>query len=283
MLIAQITDLHLGFEPGKRHEFNRQRLDQLLQHLHDGPNRPDLLLATGDLVDQGDAESYARVAESLSACAFPVHLCVGNHDDRANFRSQFPNVPDAFGFIQYAVDYPGLRVVVIDTLEEGRHAGAFCAVRAAWLRAKLAEAPGTPTLIAMHHPPVEVGIEWMNTDNEEPWVARFAATIDGAPQVKAIVCGHVHRPIVTTWRGKSVAVCASSAPQVALNLCPIDPDNPDNRAMIVDEPPACAFHRWNGRDLITHFDTAMPIRTLARYDAGLQPLVRHLLEERPRR
>ncbi len=281
MLIAQITDLHLGFEPHNPGEFNRQRLDQLLQHLHDSPNRPDVLLVTGDLVDRGDAESYARVAEALASCEFPVHLCVGNHDERGPFRAQFPDVPDAFGFIQYAVDYPGFRIVVLDTLEEGRHAGSFCALRAAWLRAKLAEAPDTPTLIAMHHPPVELGIEWMNTDNEEPWVARFAAAIDGANQLKAIVCGHVHRQIVTTWRGKSLAVCASSAPQVALNLTPIDPEKPDNRAMIVAEPPACAFHRWNGRNLITLFDTAQVSPTLARYDAGLQPLVRELLAERP--
>jgi 3',5'-cyclic-AMP phosphodiesterase len=281
MLIAQITDIHLGFEVDNPGEFNRKRFDQLLQHLHDGPNRPDVLLITGDLVDRGDAESYARFAEAISTCAFPVHMALGNHDQRDNFWAQFPHVPNAAGFVQYAVDLPGFRVLVVDTLEEGRHGGAFCAVRAAWLKAKLAEAPDVPTIIAMHHPPVELGIEWMNTDNKEPWVARFAAAIEGADQVKAILCGHVHRPIVTVWRGKTVAVSASSAPQVALNLCAIDPEHPDNRAMIVAEPPSCAFHRWNGRDLITHFDTAEVSPTLARYDTSLQPLVRELLSERP--
>ncbi len=282
MLIGQITDLHLGFDPGNPNEFNRQRLDQLIDHLHHGANRPDLLLITGDLTDHGNAESYARVAEVIAACDFPVHMCLGNHDERASFRAQFPHVPEAFGFIQYAHEHHGLRFLMLDTLEEGRHAGAFCEVRAAWLRAKLAEAPDVPTIIAMHHPPVEVGIEWMNTVAEEPWVARFAQAIEGADQVKAILCGHVHRPIVTTWRGKTVAVCASSAPQVALDFCPIDPRHPDNRAMIVAEPPACAFHRWNGRDFITHFDNAEPSVTLARYDAKMQPLVRSLLNERPR-
>jgi 3',5'-cyclic-AMP phosphodiesterase len=282
VLIAQITDVHLGFERGNADEFNRKRLDQLLDHLHSGPNRPDLLMVTGDLTDHGDAQSYMRVAEAFSACAFPVYMAVGNHDVRSAFQAQFPHVPDAFGFIQYAIELDGFRVLVVDTLEEGRHGGAFCSIRAAWLRVKLAEAPDTPTMIAMHHPPVEVGIDWMNTVSEEPWVARFAAAIDGAGQVKAIICGHVHRPIVTTWRGVSVSVCASSAPQVALNFCPIDPDHPDNRAMIVAEPPSCAFHRWNGRDLITHFDIAEPSLPLARYDGKLQPLVRELLNERPK-
>jgi 3',5'-cyclic-AMP phosphodiesterase len=281
VLIAQITDLHLGFEPGNPDELNRKRLDELLRHLHDGPNRPDVLLATGDLTDYGDTESYARLAQALTTCDFPVYLAVGNHDLRANFRAQFPQVGEACGFIQYAVELAGLRLLVLDTLEEGRHAGAFCATRANWLRAELAKAPDTPTVIAMHHPPVEVGIQWMNTVSEEPWVARFAEAIEGADQVKAILCGHVHRPITCTWRGKSLAICASAAPQVALDLNPIDPDRPDGRAMIVAEPAGCAFHCWNGSELITFFDISSPCQTLAHYDEKLQPLIRSLLDERP--
>ena len=281
MLIAQISDIHLGFEPDNPGEFNRRRLDRLLEHLHLGPNRPDVLLATGDLVDRGDAQSYAQVAEAFAACAFPVHLALGNHDERANFRAAFPHVPEEGGFIQYAVDLPGLRLVVLDTLEEGRHGGAFCPTRADWLRSALAQAPDVPTLIAMHHPPVEVGIDWMNTIADEPWVVRFADAIDGAGNIVGIVCGHVHRPIVTNWRGRHVAVCASSAPQVALNFAAIDPELPDNRAMIVAEAPSCAFHRWNGREIITHFDVAQDTATLARYDERMQPLVRTLLAERP--
>ncbi len=282
MLIAQITDVHLGFEQGNPDEFNRKRLDELLTHLHDGANRPDLLVVTGDLTDNGDAESYARVAEAFSACEFPVHMALGNHDLRGPFRAQFPDVPNAFGFVQYVVELEGLRLLVLDTLEEGRHGGAFCSIRAAWLRAKLAEAPDVPTIIAMHHPPIEVGIDWMNTVSDEPWVARFSAAIQGSTQIKAIICGHVHRPVVTSWKGTSVAVCASSAPQVALDFSPINPEEPDSRAMIVAEPPSCAFHRWNGVDLMTHFDTSARNMTLARYDAKLQPLIRELLDERPK-
>jgi 3',5'-cyclic-AMP phosphodiesterase len=281
MLIAQITDIHLGFDPGNPHELNGKRFNGLLAHLRKGPSRPDLLLLTGDLTDRGDAESYARVAEAIADCDFPVLMGVGNHDDRDNLRRQFPHVPEASGFIQYATDVGGLRVLMLDTLEVGRHGGAFCEVRADWLRARLAEAPLTPTLIAMHHPPIEAGIDWMDTVSDEPWVARFAEAIDGAKQVIGIVCGHVHRPAVTSWRGRHVAICASSAPQVALNFEPIDPEYPDQRAMIVAEPPACAFHRWNGTQLITHFDIAQETQTLARYDTKFQSLVRHLIEERP--
>lgn len=130
MLIAQITDIHLGLEPDNPSEFNRRRLDRVLDMLIDGSNRPDLLLATGDLVDRGDEASYRRLAEALSACPFPVHYCMGNHDDRANFRAAFPSVPSVDGFIHYAVPLAGRRLIIVDTLDPGRHGGAFYEKRA---------------------------------------------------------------------------------------------------------------------------------------------------------
>ncbi|MDX3909036.1 MAG: phosphodiesterase [Sphingobium sp.] len=281
MLIAQITDIHLGFEPDNPAEFNRKRLDQVLRHLIDGPNRPDVLLATGDLVDRGDVDSYRRLANALSACPFPVFLCLGNHDDRTHFTQQFPHIPVDDGFIQYVVPLDGLRLIVIDTLEPGRHGGAFCAARAQWLSARLQEDRDTPTIIVMHHPPVEVGIEWMNTHPDEPWVARFAETIAGHGQVQALICGHLHRAIVAPWKGTTIAICPSTAPQVSLDLSPIDPDKPDNRPMIIADPPAYALHRWTRHGLVSHFDTADEHVMLAKFDQNLQPLVRALVSERP--
>ncbi|WP_022683905.1 phosphodiesterase [Sphingobium bisphenolivorans] len=281
MLIAQVTDIHLGFEPGNPAEFNRQRLDQVLQALIDGPNRPDLLLATGDLTENGDADSYARLAEAFDRCPFPVWPCMGNHDDRANFSAQFPQVPQQDGFIHYVIPLQGRRIIMLDTLEPGRHGGAFCEARAAWLRARLDEDSETPTLIVMHHPPVEVGIEWMNTDPREPWVERFAATIGTRAQVQAILCGHIHRAIAAPWNGTTVAICSSSAPQLGLDLRSIDPETPDGRPMIIADAPAFALHRWTEQGIVSHFETAGDHTTLARFDGGMQPIVKMIMGERP--
>lgn len=281
MLIAQVTDIHLGFEPDNPSEFNRKRLDQVIRQLVAMTPQPDMLLATGDLVDRGDSESYHRLRNALDACPFPVWLCLGNHDERANFSRWYPEIPVADGFVQYEVQTPELRLLFLDTLEDGRHGGAFCEVRADWLKARLAEKPDAKTLIVMHHPPVEVGIEWMNTHPDEPWVARVADAIRGHDQIVGIVCGHLHRPISVGWHGKTIAICASTAPQVALDLGHIDPENPDGRPMIIADPPAFALHRWNGRDFVSHFDNADDHVVLARFDGQMQGLVRSLLNERP--
>lgn len=281
MLIAQITDIHLGFDPGNPDELNRQRLDTVLRALIDGPNRPDLLLATGDLTDHGDSDSYRALADAFGQCPFPVWPCMGNHDDRANFAAVFPDVPQQGGFVHYVIPLPGRRIIMLDTLEPGRHGGAFCEARARWLGERLDEDSATPTLIVMHHPPVEVGIDWMNTHPDEPWVQRFAATIEGRPNIVALMCGHLHRTITAPWKGTSIAICSSTAPQLALDLRPMDPAAPDGRPMIIADAPAYALHRWTGEGLVTHFETAGDQATLAKFDNGMQPLVQMLMNERP--
>jgi 3',5'-cyclic AMP phosphodiesterase CpdA len=280
MLIAQITDIHLGFEPGNPDETNRQRLDRVLAELTGGRNRPDLMVATGDLADRGDAESYARLAEALGACPFPVYPCLGNHDDRANFARAFPQVPLASGFVQYGIDLPGLRIIVLDTLEVGRHGGGFCEVRAAWLGAQLAKDSDTPTVIVMHHPPLDVGIEWMDPGPDQPWIARFTEAIAGHRQIRAIWCGHLHRPIVTLWNGIAVTIGGATGAELSLDLSPIDPDRPDGRPMVSDGPPGYTLHRWEGARLASHVDTVQDLAILAAFDDGMQPLVRQMFEER---
>lgn len=281
MLIAQITDVHLGFDPINPDEFNRRRLDATLKVLRGLDPRPDLLLVTGDIANDGDdSVSYARWAEAIAGLPFPVCPAMGNHDSRAPFLRQFPGTGTADGFVQYTVEEHALRILVLDTLEVGRHGGGFCARREAWLRARLDEAPARPTLIALHHPPIATGIPWLTEDPGAPWVERLRGVIEGRSNIVAMVAGHVHRPIVTGWAGTTLIVCPSTAPQVALGLEPIDPEAPDERPMIVADPPCYALHLWDGRQLLTHFDTAEDHEILARYTPKLQPLVRMLMREK---
>jgi 3',5'-cyclic AMP phosphodiesterase CpdA len=279
MLIAQITDVHLGFEPNDPDEPNLQRLKATLSAILASRPRPDLLLVTGDLTEHGDAASYQRLRGLLADLPLPAHLCLGNHDARAAFLTVFPETPTADGFVQYVVEAAPVRLIVLDTLEEGRHGGGFCETRAAWLAARLSES-ARPTLLVLHHPPIETGIAWMTVGREEAWVSRLADALSGHGHVIGAVCGHIHRPITTVWRGLPVSVCAATAPQLALDLSPLDPEAPDGRALIVQDSPAFALHRLTPTGLMTHFATVEPAPVLARYDDRMQPLMRLLDAER---
>jgi 3',5'-cyclic AMP phosphodiesterase CpdA len=281
MLVAQITDLHLGFDPGNPDEYNRQRLDQTLRTLTAMKPLPDLLLVTGDIADNGDdRDSYERFREATADLPFRICPAMGNHDNRDTFRAVFPGTPEVDGYVQYVVEDLPVRIIVLDTLEVGRHGGGFDEVRAAWLRARLAEAPDRPTLLVLHHPPIATGLSWMTENPEARWVRKLRPIVSANPNIVAMVSGHLHRPIVTRWAGTALAVCPSTAPQVALDMEKMDAEAPDNRPMIVADRPCFALHYWNGEGLITHFDTVEDHEVLARFSAKRQPLIRMLNKER---
>lgn len=283
VLIAQMTDIHVGFAPDDQpEELNLIRFRATLARLLEGPNRPDMLVLSGDITDHGDAESFAKTAELLADCPCPILPLVGNHDSRAGLVGAFPQVaPADGGFLHYVVDAPlGLRIICLDTLEDGRHGGAFCDVRAAWLAARLAEAPDTPTLIFMHHPPVVAGIDWMDPAADEPWMLRLREVLTGQSQVQAIHCGHLHRQIVTQFAGIPLGVTPSVAPLVAMDLNPIDKNVPDDRELITAEPPTYALHRWDGETLVSHYERVGDWQVLARFHAGLQPMIEGMFAER---
>ncbi len=280
MLIAQITDIHLGFERDNPGEMNRVRLDQTLARLASLDPRPELLICSGDLTDRGDQASYERLREALGACPIPYVLAVGNHDLRGPLLTVFPETPTSGGFVQYVHDQGPLRIVVIDTLEENRHAGAFGPDRARWLDRTLAQAPNRPTLIVLHHPPVVTGIDWMSLVPNESWAPRLTEVVSRHKHVVGAICGHMHRPITAPWAGTILRICPSTAPQVTLDLKPMDLERPDERPLIEEEPPAYALHQWTPAGLLTFYARVEDPNVLLRFDSGFQPVLKHFEEER---
>ncbi|MHA6334034.1 metallophosphoesterase [Qipengyuania sp. CAU 1752] len=281
MLIAQMTDIHIGFEPDARpEELNRIRFRATLDRLLKQPNTIDLLLLTGDLTDRGDRESFEKTADMLAECPFPVRVLVGNHDSREELLRAFPETPSEDGFVQYAFEQEGLRVLCLDSFEPGRHGGAFCEKRAEWLSNQLNDHPDTPALIFMHHPPVVSGIDWMDPAQNDNWIETFGRAVEGNDQILAIHCGHLHRPLHTSFRGIPLGVTPSVAPLVSLDLRKVDENTPDSRVLITTEPSTYALHRWEGGSLVTHYETVGDWDALAYYGPQLQPMMREMFSDR---
>lgn len=286
VLIAQITDTHVGFEPeAGEEEFNYLRFRMAIDHLLDQPVQPDILILTGDVADKGRPESYERMKGPLARCLFPVHVMTGNHDNRDNLLAAFPKCPTIDGpggkrYAQYAFEVNGLRIVCLDTLQHGRHGGAFCETRAQWLSKELTAHPDTPTLIVMHHPPVIAGIDWMDPRPNEAWLQRFAAAVEGHDQIIGITCGHLHRPIASAFGSIPVTVTPAVAPAVSLDLRPVDFHKEDGRGIVDAEPPGYALHRWKDGKLVTHFQPVGDWTRLAVYTEKLIPMMEGLERER---
>src|ERR1700704_4316847 len=127
MLIAQISDMHIK-PPG---ELLYQRIDtagfleRAVAHVNALDPRPDIVLATGDLVDGGKPEEYALLRQLLAPLAMPVHLIPGNHDARDEMRTVFADhayLPRD-GFLHYTIDGLPVRLIALDTLVPGKGHG----------------------------------------------------------------------------------------------------------------------------------------------------------------
>ena len=223
MLIAQLSDLHVT-EAGRlaNNVVDTNGLAaRAFAAMRAAPNRPDLVLLTGDLVEAGRPDQYRNFASIMQQLPAPVFAIPGNHDDRDAMRAILGDlVPTRDpAFIQYVIDDFPVRVVMLDTLVPGSDHGELCERRLSFLEDALAQAPERPTVVAMHHPPLAVGIEHMDRialRNPE----RFASVITRHKQVQRILCGHVHRAAFGACAHAIVAVAPSVAHQVELNLTP---------------------------------------------------------------
>ena len=221
MIIAHISDFHVDLcvqtRGGKID--TRERLRQAVAHVNTFQPAPDVVLATGDLVNDGAPEQYAMVAQALAALPMPCYVIPGNHDDRENLRRAFAEksyLTDTTEFVHYVVEHHPLRLIALDTLVPGRDEGELCQRRLTWLQARLAEAPQRPTVILMHHPPFATGLPVFDSMSLRG-AARMGEIIRQYPQIEAVICGHVHRSIHTRWHG----TVACTAPSVSFQY-PMD-------------------------------------------------------------
>lgn len=250
-LLAQVTDLHIK-APGQLclgKVDTAAMLRACVRHILALEQSPHAVSLTGDLVDSGLPQEYAALRELLAPLKMPLYLMPGNHDDRDALRAAFPEhayLRQSQEFIQYAIDDYPLRIVALDTLIPGKGSGELCDRRIEWLDRTLALAPERPTVVLMHHPPFQTLITYMD---QFPLRDRdaLAAVIGRNPQVHAILCGHVHRPIETRFAGTLASTSPSVAHQVALDLAVNAP------LRFVMEPPAYRLHAYTHETgLVTH-------------------------------
>jgi len=274
MLIAQVTDLHLHADPAHP---NLARFERVLEHLLAMRPQPDLLVLSGDLADDGAVDSYRHLQAALEKWPHPVRLALGNHDERAAFLSVFGEAHADAGFVQGRAVHAGLHVLTLDTLEPGRHGGAFCEQRARWLRQALDGVGAEPVLVFLHHPPADVGIPWIDPGARQDWIARLDAALQGA-NVAAICSGHVHVCASLRWKGRAVLTCPSTSSDLSLAFASMDPDQPDGRPLVEQGEPAFALHRWEDGGLATFFGR-VPQRVVAHWDAATRKVVGDMLGE----
>ena len=205
-----LSDLHLG-SPGMPVNGldTAARLAEALDTIARDHADAAFVLLAGDLADRGEASAYEHLRLMLDRLAMPVHITLGNHDDRETFLSVFgADRDDPEGRVSVAFDAGGHRIILLDTTDPGLVGGRLCRGRLDWLAARLDEAEGRPVIIVQHHHanPLFLPVDEIMLENAHEYVA----VLQRHPDVRQVIAGHVHLPTAAVWRGIPMSTLAGS-------------------------------------------------------------------------
>lgn len=241
MIIAQISDTHISADAPDA----KKRLtdfETVVRDINSLEPAPDLIVHTGDLVQNGLVEEYDLALNILAETEIPVFAIAGNKDDRTEMRNAFSNhgfLNQDTEFIQYLVDQFSINLVMVDTKHLTSNRGDFCEIRERSISSMLERSKSKPTIIFAHHPPCEilVGPDRFQF-KEDAAKQRLINAVVGYDNVIAMICGHVHRCTNGAVENLPVSVMSSVATSLRWDSYPEH----------LDSTPTYQIHRYSEND-----------------------------------
>jgi Icc protein len=191
--------------------------------------RYDALLVTGDIANE-DPLGYQRFRQVFEPVNKPVLCIPGNHDDLDAMRQELSAPPFAIGGAHRFGDW---KIIMLDSLEQGRVAGRLAAAELSRLERELALSRDQHVMLCLHHHPVPMGSHWLDgiglSNANEFW-----RLVEDFRHVRAVAWGHVHQ----AYEGMRGNVRLFATPSTCAQFMPgTDQFAPDSR------PPAYRSYR----------------------------------------
>jgi len=224
---VQITDTHI-VQPGELlygQVDTAAHLRERIEEINRIRPRPDVVMITGDLVERAKPDSYALFREIVSGLEMPVYVIPGNHDDPAmmvDCLAETSWYPASHLTGQYTVEDYDFRILALNSHFDGSELPDYDGLRLEWLQTEL-QRSAKPTLLAIHHPPMKTGIEFIDMGGEG-WFSGLAQLLTEHPQVKLVICGHCHIDLIGNISQVPVYMAGSTAHQLvaarAMDIAP---------------------------------------------------------------
>jgi 3',5'-cyclic AMP phosphodiesterase CpdA len=218
-------------------------LDALVQRIHEARveiGEIDALLVTGDISEDGSAQSYERFKSLIAPLNLPLFIIPGNHDAREAMRTAFIS-DDLFphaGYLNWHQKIGDINLIGLDTLIEGEGGGLLTLDTLDFLRMTLKEIGSEPVLVALHHPPFKSGIAFMdeiglkNTDAFQDVLTYYTGDL-------RVLCGHIHSMMVVGLKQHVAISAPSPCSSFAYDT------GQDAFSGFMDVGDGCLLHRWN--------------------------------------
>jgi len=208
---VHLTDLHVG-SPGvpDSHLFSdtSATLRIVLDMIGTLAERPSFIVASGDLTNRGDADSYRHLQALFAATDIPVIYALGNHDTRDGFyRGMLGRETDLGAPYDHQQVIDGVHVIVLDTSTPGQIGGTIEPEQFAWLENALDSHGELAKLIVAHHAPaLGDAPDWAHWRTIEFRQSQRLATMLVDRNILAILSGHIHHDRLSIWNGIPVIV-----------------------------------------------------------------------------
>jgi len=188
--LVQLSDSHLfANADGRLLGMNtRESLDRVIERVLAEQPQIDLLIASGDLSQDGSVESYEAFRQACARIDAPARWFPGNHDE-------LPEMAEAAqqsDLLTPIIDAGQWRITLLDSSVPGSVPGYLEDQQLQLLVQSLSEAPCRHHLVCLHHNPVPIGCAWMDPIGLRNPEALFAV-LDRFPQVRSVLWGHVHQ------------------------------------------------------------------------------------------
>ncbi|MBL4606466.1 MAG: 3',5'-cyclic-AMP phosphodiesterase [Pseudomonadales bacterium] len=195
--VAQVSDPHLfGSVDGKLLGLNTdESLRSVVELVKAEQPDLDIVLATGDISQDGSEASYNRFESIISTLQSPSYWLHGNHDnDVAILQVLSGNERLSPCVISAGKSW---RIIMLNSSVKDEVGGRLADSELEFLREKLEEYNDKHVIVALHHHPVKMGSTWLDeqivTNADD-----FLGILSKHKQVKVLMWGHVHQVMDTT-------------------------------------------------------------------------------------
>jgi Icc protein len=194
--LVQITDCHI-FASAEECLWGlntRKSFSAVSNAVIENSGELDLLLATGDLSQDGTTASYDYLAQQFDNLDIPTFWLPGNHDDSVALQNNFT------GNAIYASKHVlvgNWQIVLLNSTIKGEVYGRVSATQLEFLSRALNAYPDRHAMVCLHHQAVECGSEWLDLKGLKD-SAQLRAQLALHDNVKAVLWGHVHQESAQT-------------------------------------------------------------------------------------
>lgn len=220
-------------------------LVEVLDSIEASGLKPEAIIFSGDLTNNGSAAAYRRLRSICAPYAdrmgSKLIWAMGNHDDRANFQSLLLDEEPRTAPVHRHYNLNGLRVLVLDSSSPGFHHGEIGADQLRWLAGELETRADDGTVLVIHHPPVPP-VQDLGLLSELRKQEELAQVLEGS-DVIGILSGHTHSAVFSTFANIPVAVAASTSYTQDLAL-------PPGAVQGIDGPRSFNLIRIHGRTFV---------------------------------